>query len=648
MRRRRSVQGRARLRAALAVAAVALPATIVGTNAVGPVVEDAGASTACPYQVVLGHADGAVTILAPGGAVCPSAFHGSMAGQPLNQPIVGMASTPDGGGYWLVAADGGIFAFGDAQFYGSMGGQPLNQPIVGMASTPDGEGYWLVAADGGLFAFGDAGFHGSMGGQPLDKPVVGMAADAATGGYWLVAADGGLFAFTAPFYGSMGGQPLNAPVAFVTGTPDYGGYRMVGSDGGVFNFGDAQFYGSAAAPGSAGWDALAATPDGGGYWLFSNTATAAYGDAATNLTPVAGNASSAPVVGAASLVATPTPADTPTVTGPVPVTPAVSSSGGWFNGVSCPSAQRCVAVGRTSAKTGLVEVSVNGGQSFVAVPIPASPGLEGVTCPDVGHCYAVGGGTVLASRDGGRTWTASAAGRSLHSVACENATRCAAVGAFNGFSSFIFTSDGTTWATATSVPLGAVASGVACTTSACVAAGQSSYVTTNGGQTWSQARLQGGDPTDALISASCVPGTTTCLEVGTTYGGEADPTLPGQLLISTDDGATWSNATTNLPRASAASASISCTVGGACAVAGLSHTTGGPDLFIRTTDAGLSWSPPSGPPGFHFAASTTLLDGRGVGCPSTTTCVVIGYSGSKAAAEVTTDGGTAWTASTVQ
>ena len=32
----------------------------------------------------------------------------------------------------------------------------LNRPIVGMAATPDGKGYWLVASDGGIFAFGDA------------------------------------------------------------------------------------------------------------------------------------------------------------------------------------------------------------------------------------------------------------------------------------------------------------------------------------------------------------------------------------------------------------------------------------------------------------------------------------------------------------
>ena len=68
-----------------------------------------------------------------------------------------------------VASDGGLFAFGDAAFYGSMGGQHLNQPVVGLAATPDGRGYWEVASDGGLFAFGDATFYGSMGGQPLNN-----------------------------------------------------------------------------------------------------------------------------------------------------------------------------------------------------------------------------------------------------------------------------------------------------------------------------------------------------------------------------------------------------------------------------------------------------------------------------------------------
>jgi hypothetical protein len=123
----------------------------------------------------------------------------------LNKPMVGMASTHDGGGYWLVAADGGVFSFGDATFYGSEGGQPLNQPIVGMASTADSQGYWLVASDGGVFTFGDAAFYGSMGGQTLNKPIVGISSTPDGGGFWLVASDGGVFSFgDAAFYGSTG------------------------------------------------------------------------------------------------------------------------------------------------------------------------------------------------------------------------------------------------------------------------------------------------------------------------------------------------------------------------------------------------------------------------------------------------------------
>ena len=41
-----------------------------------------------------------------------------------------------------------------------------------MAATPSGTGYWLVAADGGIFTFGYAPFVGSAAGAPLDAPIV--------------------------------------------------------------------------------------------------------------------------------------------------------------------------------------------------------------------------------------------------------------------------------------------------------------------------------------------------------------------------------------------------------------------------------------------------------------------------------------------
>ncbi len=149
-----------------------------------------------------------------------AAFAGSLGGSKLNKPIVGMASTPDGKGYWLVAADGGIFSYGDAAFAGSLGGSKLNKPIVGMASTPDGKGYWLVAADGGIFSYGDAAFAGSLGGSKLNMPIVGMASTPDGKGYWLVAADGGIFSYgDAAFAGSLGGSPLNKPIVGMASTP---------------------------------------------------------------------------------------------------------------------------------------------------------------------------------------------------------------------------------------------------------------------------------------------------------------------------------------------------------------------------------------------------------------------------------------------
>ena len=190
----------------------------------------------------------------------------------LNQPIVAMATTPDGGGYWMAASDGGVFAFGDATYHGSMGGKPLNEPIVGMASTPDGKGYWLVASDGGIFSFGDATFHGSTGALHLNEPIVGMSATPDGNGYWLVASDGGIFAFgDATFHGSMGGQPLNKPIVGMTSTPDGKGYWLVASDGGIFSFGDATFHGSTGALHlNEPIVGMSAAPSGSGYWLVAS------------------------------------------------------------------------------------------------------------------------------------------------------------------------------------------------------------------------------------------------------------------------------------------------------------------------------------------------------------------------------------------
>jgi hypothetical protein len=49
--------------------------------------------------------------------------------------------------------------------------------IEAMAATPDGKGYWLASANGGVFSFGDASFQGSAAGLRLGGPVVAMTAE---------------------------------------------------------------------------------------------------------------------------------------------------------------------------------------------------------------------------------------------------------------------------------------------------------------------------------------------------------------------------------------------------------------------------------------------------------------------------------------
>ena len=199
-----------------------------------------------------------------------ASYFGSV-GTPLNRAVVGTAATPSGNGYWMDASDGGIFSFGDAHFFGSMGAVRLNQPIVGMARTNDGQGYWMVASDGGIFSFGDAHFFGSMGALHLNQPIVGMAATPSGQGYWLVASDGGIFSFgDARFFGSMGAVPLNQPVVGMAATQSGHGYWMVAADGGIFSLGDAHFFGSMGAVRLARpVVGMASTPSSAGYWMIA-------------------------------------------------------------------------------------------------------------------------------------------------------------------------------------------------------------------------------------------------------------------------------------------------------------------------------------------------------------------------------------------
>jgi hypothetical protein len=219
-------------------------------------------------------------------------FYGSTGSLHLQRPVVGIVPTVDHGGYWLDASDGGVFAYGDTQYYGSIPGlglhpagsglpNSLNAPIVGMVPSIDDNGYFMVASDGGVFAFGDAHFAGSCPGiGGCSGSAVAVMPDASGNGYWLVTSTGSVYTFgDAPYFGAPGHGTVTSAVP----TPDGLGYQILLSDGEVFSYGDADADGSPSASDFNGFDpatSIFGTSDGGGYWVSSGLgAVYNFGDA---------------------------------------------------------------------------------------------------------------------------------------------------------------------------------------------------------------------------------------------------------------------------------------------------------------------------------------------------------------------------------
>jgi hypothetical protein len=188
-------------------------------------------------------------------------FYGSTGSLHLQRPVVGIVATADHGGYWLDASDGGVFSYGDTAFYGSIPGlgihpygsgvaNSLQAPIVGMVPSADDHGYFMVASDGGVFAFGDATFAGScysIGG--CSGAAVSVMPDASGHGYWLVTSTGGVYAFgDAPVLGAPGNT--GAPITAAVRTPNGGGYWGLDAAGHVHGYGNAANLGNVQTDGS--------------------------------------------------------------------------------------------------------------------------------------------------------------------------------------------------------------------------------------------------------------------------------------------------------------------------------------------------------------------------------------------------------------
>ena len=176
-------------------------------------------------------------------------LHGSIGSSQASpgSPVSAIVGTPDGNGYYLVTQAGGVYGYGDAKLYGSLVQQRVRPfgAVVAATLTSDGKGYWLATIDGQVYAFGDAKFHGSFvsSRQVLPYRIVGIAATPGDKGYYLVTAVGQVHPF-GPVK-SIGQLKLTSPLRTVVGIVPSGtgrGYSLIGSNGSVYGFGDAKSF----------------------------------------------------------------------------------------------------------------------------------------------------------------------------------------------------------------------------------------------------------------------------------------------------------------------------------------------------------------------------------------------------------------------
>jgi acyl-homoserine-lactone acylase len=285
---------------------------------------------------------------------------------------------------------------------------------------------------------------------------------------------------------------------------------------------------------------------------------------------------------------------------------------GQLNGIACPSATSCLAVGHNGAGTlGEVLRTTDGGRTWTTQPLPSSTGpLTGVACPSASDCIAVGqgnggGSAVVATDDGGSTWEAESF----------------APGASGQLSGYL--------------------TGISCPSRAeCFATHSGGYVfvTRDGGASWGTAFVL----TDFLPSLEGVTCTSAldCLVVGTgaTVVGSAHNfqiDTFSQVLTTENGGNSWREQDLG---AGASLAGVGCSSGADCYAVGSGPGAG---AILRSTDGGNSWSTSS-------AVPSNVQDLFGVSCASKNVCYAVGATGSNSGEVIaTTDGGATWTALTI-
>ncbi|MHB8263301.1 MAG: IPT/TIG domain-containing protein [Acidimicrobiales bacterium] len=219
------------------------------------------------------------------------------------------------------------------------------------------------------------------------------------------------------------------------------------------------------------------------------------------------------------------------------------ASGYAFSGLSCPTATYCVAIGtymssNVAPKTSFPLIYTLSSGAWKMTSESAASYISSISCPSTTTCYVAGysnsgGGIVIATTNGGSTWSTEnipAGVGGLSGISCPSAATCYVAGYSNSGGGIVIatTNGGSTWTTE-SIPPGGISgfTGIVCpSTTTCYVAGYSNsggaqssasiIATTNGGSTWTTESIPSG--ISGVGSFSC-PSVTTCYAVGYSSSG---------------------------------------------------------------------------------------------------------------------------------
>ena len=365
-------------------------------------------------------------------------------------------------------------------------------------------------------------------------------------------------------------------------------------------------------------------------------------------------------------------------------TRASDRSPATLNGVSCPSARVCAAVGYSQTATGqavaVLSERWNGRRwSVQAIPSPAGatdPVLASVSCTSARACTAVGSYTpsgssarvTLAERWNGRSWTiestpnptGSALLNSLASVSCGSPTACSAVGfTFDPNSTTVQSSplaerwDASTWTIQPTAAVSATMSDVSCTSAtACTAVGTIDDLSPAGiggvfaerwnGTTWTVQAISDPPGTRGDLGGVSCTSAAACVAVGFAGPVDGGPYTP---VAEHWNGTTWSIQPTPAPSGGQNSYlyGVSCTSTTACTAIGQYSTPTANVLFAERWN-GTSWTVQSVPNPTGTSARGALLST--VSCTSATACTAVGsYNTSTSTTNTLAErwNGTTWT-----